>query len=419
MKTLKLLAGTFLLCTLFLSCNKNEYPPEIIDQEFNLDENSPAGTVIGMVEASDRDEGQVLTFEIVDGNDEGICAFQANGTLEVKDPANLDFEKLQQIVLTVSVSDEHKKEPLESAAKIRINILDLNEFAPTIESRKFTIDENPNNGMIIGTVTATDQESHQNLYYRIEGSNNDVFGIDSISGTLSVLDSSAFDYESNESLAVTVWVRDDHANSLSAAAEITILLNDLLEEKQYTLFLQPDGASGKDAVVSAIVPENNYGALEEIMLYAWTQGGDLNVSRTIIDFDLSEIPADAKIDSAHLSLYYNPSSAYASQHSGETRFTIQRLISAWDESTVTWGTQPAATYSNIVIINGASTPFQDFPQMNITALIQDYTNDPLNSHGLVLKFMEESPYKNLILSSSDYPIEHYRPKLEVYYTVLE
>lgn len=420
MKTLKLIAATYLLATLFSSCNKNEYAPEIVDQEFSVDENSPAGTVIGQLVAFDLDEGQVPVFEIIDGNDEGICTVEPDGSLKVADPANLDFESIRYFDFTVLVSDGHKREPLESYATVGINILDVNEFPPSVESQEFTIDENPNQGAEIGVVIASDQESHQSLYFHIvESENSEYFSMDSISGMLSVLDSAGFDYESNQSLTITVSVRDDHENALSALAEIIIQIEDLPEEKHLTLHLRPDAPSGKDARIGAIVPDNNYGTSEELFAYAWTQDGILNVTRTLMDFDLSVIPADARIDSAFLSLYFNPGSAYASQHSGETDFTIQRLISSWEESTVTWSTQPTATYANYVTMPGAVAPYQDFPDMNITALIQDYIDDPAGSHGFLLKFVDESPYKILVWASSDHPLESLRPKLDVYYAVPE
>ncbi|RLD65651.1 MAG: hypothetical protein DRI98_14520, partial [Bacteroidetes bacterium] len=59
----------FILLVLSLSsCDKNENEPEIADQEFYLDENSGKGTIIGVINAHDPDEGQALFFEIVEGN---------------------------------------------------------------------------------------------------------------------------------------------------------------------------------------------------------------------------------------------------------------------------------------------------------------------------------------------------------------
>ncbi|MDF1574274.1 MAG: DNRLRE domain-containing protein [Bacteroidales bacterium] len=296
----------------------------------------------------------------------------------------------------------------------------MNEFAPELESQEFSIDENPGKGQEIGQVAATDQESHQSLSFQVE--ETDDFAsvrIDSASGILYVMDSTGFDYETKASLLVRVTVSDSHEQSLSSTALMTIQLNDMPEPKQYYFSVQPDAASGRDAVISFLVPDNNYGSMENLLLYAWTQEGILNVNRSLIDFDLSGIPSEASIDSAYLSIFFNPGSAYATGHSGETSFTIQRLITAWDESTVSWSTQPAVSYSNLVQVSGAIYPNQSFPDMDISSLVEDYTSHPSDSYGFCLKFVEESPYKILVLSSSDHEEEQLRPKLEVYYTVLE
>jgi len=421
MKTLRIITLTPILSILFYSCDKNEFAPEIADQEFTIRENSPDGTVIGTVIANDADEGQSVSFEIVDGNEEGICKIDpSTGSLLVSDPENLDYENIKQLLLTIVVSDEHKKEPLESYASIYINITDVNEFAPVINIQSFNLDENPLNGQIIGTVEAIDMETHQKLSYQIEGQDdNGYFQIDSITGVLSVLDTSVFDYEVNQSLSVMIRVSDDHENSLTNSAEVTVQIMNVPETKQYIINLQPDGENGKDAIFGSIVPNTNYGESELVDLYAWTQGGTLNVVRSVIDFDLSDIPEGAIIDSAYISLYFNNATAYGDRHQGDTDFIIQRITSDWEESTVTWQTQPSATAVNQVLVDGAISPMQDFPDMNITQLIRDYCQDMDNSYGLLMKLQDESPYNWLLLSSSDHPNEQLRPKLDVYYTVME
>jgi len=421
MKTLKKISISLVLTLLLYSCNKNEYAPEIYDQDFSVEENSPAGTIIGILKASDQDEGQILVFEIVDGNDEEIWEIDpSRGTLLVGDPMNLDYESSTQAVIVVAVSDDHKKDPLESSALVRVSILDVNEFAPDIVSQEHSIDENPLDGEEIGLVLATDPESHQTLTYQIlESENSKYVSIDSITGMLFVLDSAGFDYESSPGLIVTVSVSDDHENSLSATAEITINVNDIIEETHYVLNIQPDATSGKDALFGSIVPDNNYENSEDIHLYSWTHDGNLTVNRVVMDFDLSSIPSDAVIDGANLSLFFNVTSAYGSGHVGETGFNIQRITSDWDESTVSWNTQPTSTSINQASVNDASQPDQSFPDIDITELIQDYISDPDNSYGMLLKFIEEVPYKILLLASSDHSNENYRPKLEVHYTVME
>ncbi len=51
-----------LFASAFYSCDLNEYPPEIEDQEFDIEEYSRAGRVVGKMIAHDNDEDQVLTF---------------------------------------------------------------------------------------------------------------------------------------------------------------------------------------------------------------------------------------------------------------------------------------------------------------------------------------------------------------------
>ena len=74
--------------------------------------------------------------------------------------------------------------------------------------------------------------------------------------------------------------------------------------KRSYLMLTPVDSQRGDAVFSLIVPDNNYGNLEDIHIYSWTQDGFLNVNRVVIDFNLDTISSRAKIDSAFLSLYY-------------------------------------------------------------------------------------------------------------------
>lgn len=182
------------------------------------------------------------------------------------------------------------------------------------------------------------------------------------------------------------------------------------------LSLQPDGTDGKDAVFSEIAPDGNWGDIEEIHLYAWTQNGALNINRVAIDFDLSSLPSDAKIDSAFISLYYNSTSTYGSGHSGNTNFVIQRITMNWEESTVSWGSQPATTEINQVLVPGANTEDQDFENTDLTELVRDMANDRVNSHGFLLKLQLESPYSMLLIASSDHPDENVRPKIVIYYS---
>ena len=81
---------------------------------------------------------------------------------------------------------------------------------------------------------------------------------------------------------------------------------------QTTIVLQPGPADGKDAEIFSCVScgyaGNNYGTKRDLNAIAWTKNGNNSNVRSLIQFDLSGIPANAFINSATLSLYFNPTS---------------------------------------------------------------------------------------------------------------
>jgi ELWxxDGT repeat protein len=106
--------------------------PVIADQQFTTPENSPAGTVVGQVVASDSDPGQYLRYEIVDGNYASAFAIDPRtGIITVANPAYLDFEFGLPIQLIVKVSDTSNVSASSTAA-VTISTTNVNE-SPLIE----------------------------------------------------------------------------------------------------------------------------------------------------------------------------------------------------------------------------------------------------------------------------------------------
>jgi hypothetical protein len=216
--------GWIVLVAGISACEKeNLNEPEVSDQEFSVDENTPAGTIIGTVSAYDLDEGQSLSFAIREGNDAGTFEIDpAAGQISVADPAMLDYELNTEIIFTVVVSDDGKPVK-ESTATITVTLNDVNEFAPVVEDQTFEIEEGPAAGDLIGMIQATDQEAHQSLVYAIiAGNEEEIFTLDDHTGALTVHDPSAFDYQLNQQLLITVMVRDIHIDSKTDTAIITV-----------------------------------------------------------------------------------------------------------------------------------------------------------------------------------------------------
>jgi len=190
--------------------------------------------------------------------------------------------------------------------------------------------------------------------------------------------------------------------------------------------LQPDACRGKDAHIGIIngipsMANANQGNLEEMGNLAWTWysgGGADGYFRSLLDFtDLQLIPQGTKITYAYLSLYGKPSSLSAPQGNyGSNSCYVQRVTSTWDESTVTWNTQPTSTTTNQVSLPGSNgVQFNyDVIDLNITTLIQDIINQPAaNRYGLMIKLQNEVYYESLIFASSDYSVAAKRPRLRL------
>ena len=213
------------------------------------------------------------------------------------------------------------------------------------------------------------------------------------------------------------FASSDHPNAaLHPKLEITYTVDCNM------LILQPDEATGKDAFISSNNPSAGQGNSTEFNAGAWTIFGSPLTIRSLIDFDLSNLPSGASIQSAWLRLFNNPNSQNGNangQHahvSGSNEAVLQRITSPWTED-VSWSNQPTTTSQNEVTLAQATTPYQDY-NLDVTSLIQDVIANPDSSFGFLLKLTTESPYRLLAFASSDHPNAALHPKLEICYSNL-
>jgi hypothetical protein len=152
---------------------------------------------------------------------------------------------------------------------------------------------------------------------------------------------------------------------------------------------------------------------------AWTWDGESGIERSLMEFDLSQIPQNAEICYAYLSLFANSttSSQYNSSLSGPNISLIRRVISPWEEDLVTWDSAPATTTVNQVTIPESEEEHEDVLDIDVTELVKDIVDDPANSFGFEFLLEVEEQYRRRVFAMSDFEDPTHYPKLEICYTV--
>jgi parallel beta-helix repeat protein len=202
-------------------------PPVIVNQSFSVNENTISGTNIGTVIANDPNPGQTLTFSILSGNTNNAFTINSlSGVLSVASTSALNYEAATSFSLIIKVQDNGEGN-LSSEATIIVNVLNINE-SPSISNQSFSINENAENGEIVGSIIASDPDSGQTLTYSIiSGNTNNAFFLNPSIGVLSVNNSTALNPQVSPSFSLIIKVQDNGTNSLSNQAIITIVLTSI------------------------------------------------------------------------------------------------------------------------------------------------------------------------------------------------
>ena len=191
---------------------------------------------------------------------------------------------------------------------------------------------------------------------------------------------------------------------------IISLVNTCHVFSQTTITLQPGPEEGKDVLIDSRFPDENFGNSKSFRATLW--GYEV---RSLIDFNISEIPPNAEILSAYLSLY-----AYYNEPNNEFHYGIlsvwsmlRRIITPWDEFTVNWNNQPFQTHENVIGLPTPQDPLQDYLDIDATNLIKDMIKYPQNSYGFVLRtYYSFGPYRASFVSS-DHENPDVHPKLVI------
>uniref|UniRef100_A0A8D3DQ62 Cadherin-23 n=1 Tax=Scophthalmus maximus TaxID=52904 RepID=A0A8D3DQ62_SCOMX len=268
--------------------DENDNSPELditSDTSVDIPENTPMGKRVAVVLGRDKDAGLNgrVNFTLVAGNMEDVFKVKTvNHTYgEVFVNAPLDRESVDRYLLKVRASDNGSP-PRHTDHALTINILDINDNAPVIESQRgynVSISENVGGGTSVLRVMATDQDIGPNamLFYYITAGNQDLtFRMDRVTGEM-VTRPAPPDRERQQEYRLTVTVEDDGTPPLSTSTTIYVHIVDENDnapefpEEEYVTVLSegPDTVGATIATVTAIDPDEG---LNGTLRYAIAHG---------------------------------------------------------------------------------------------------------------------------------------------------
>lgn len=190
-------------------------------------------------------------------------------------------------------------------------------------------------------------------------------------------------------------------------------------QAQTTVVIRLSPSTGQDAYVSDYYPNINFRTYPDLIGWAWTRTGTPLIGRSFFRFNLAFIPSNATISEARLSLYGNPSPASGPGHStlsGSNACWLRRVISPWNDTFVTWSSQPSITTANQVTLPASTSSMQDYPNIDVTNMVREMVANPSANYGMVIMLQTEVHYRSMNFASSDCSDSTKWPKLLITYT---
>ncbi|XZE53521.1 cadherin domain-containing protein [Planctomycetaceae bacterium SH139] len=328
--------------TFIVEVNDVNEPPQLFDFEFQVAENSPAGTVIGTIEANDPDGGfnGQLGYRIIGENPAGAIAINGiTGELSVNNAFPLDFETRPELAITVEVFDSGNP-PLTSSGTVTLEITDENE-APSVSSSEFAIGELSDADALVGTIQVSDPEQTQtHTFSWAEGFSSDIFTLGAETGEIRLAAGGLLDFHTQSEYFVQVQVSDSGLPSLSSERELRIRVideNNPPEIHDVTLEVA-ENSSAETLLGTVTVSDPDPGQTHVFAIV----GGD-GASRFTIDRDSGEVrvAAGAVLDF-------------------EDSENWELIIQSWDSG------QPTATADRIFSV--AVTNVNEPPQLTVGPL---------------------------------------------------
>ncbi|KAG7458846.1 hypothetical protein MATL_G00224940 [Megalops atlanticus] len=276
--------GTALLVVKVLDSNDNVPAFDQSVYTVNLPENSPPGTLVIQLNATDMDEGQ---------NGEIVYSFSSHNSQRVRELFNIDartgrievigevdYEESNTYQLYVQAKDLGPN-AVPAHCKVLVKLIDVNDNTPEISFSTVTesVSEQAAPGTVIALLSVTDKDSGENGQTHCEIVGDVPFKLkSSFKNYYTIVTDGLLDRENADSYTITVVAKDKGIPSLATSKSIKVQVSD--ENDNAPRFMQP--------IYDVYVTENN---VPGAYIYAVSAvdpdiGQNAHISYSILECDI-------------------------------------------------------------------------------------------------------------------------------------
>ncbi|KAM9740579.1 protocadherin gamma-A10-like isoform 24-T24 [Menidia menidia] len=218
-----------------------------------LTENSPRGTSIITVTASDkdRDSNGEISYSFSSSQRRLSDLFEINReTGVVILTGEIDYEKAKLLQIDIEATDNGG---LSDSSKILIDVIDVNDNSPQLKilSKSDTISEDSPENTVIAVLSVNDPDSERNGEVKCQINDEIPFKIqNTMSGFYSLVTEVALDREVSPQYNITVTCSDEGVPSLSSSITLTLQISDVndnapvFERSSYEAYILENNTPG-------------------------------------------------------------------------------------------------------------------------------------------------------------------------------
>nr|XP_057919330.1 protocadherin gamma-A5-like isoform X36 [Doryrhamphus excisus] len=224
------MSGTMLILITVLDVNDNAPVFTQHTYKATVTENSPIGTIVAAVTASDADGdlNSKISYSITNTLDNVRNIFNINKENgQVSLVGNIDFEKSKHFQINLLASDDGG---LTDSSKLIIDVLDVNDNKPDINimSKSNVISEDANINTVVTVINIEDLDSGDNGIVKCFISENIPFTLKTTENNFySLVTDSELDRERSSEYNITVTCSDEGVPPLSSSVTLTLHVSDV------------------------------------------------------------------------------------------------------------------------------------------------------------------------------------------------